>query len=298
MTCEYEKQRQINMEKNHELLKSLGLHEPGLFEQKEKRVKTKKRKTEDDETHRIAKVQRPAVEPEGGVRRSARNAGKVIDYDAEIQRSLPEPLSGRTGNEGPVGRDGGKRTHNPKTFGHIPGVAVGTWWGSREGCSADAIHAPWVGGIHGGTEGAYSVALSGGYEDDVDLGYGFTYTGSGGRDLRGTKTAPKNLRTAPQSSDQSFEHPFNKALLVSSETRKPVRVVRGFKVKSKFAPSEGYRYDGLYTVEKAWMEKGEKGYRVCKYAFKRLPGQPPIPEHDDRNSEPNSDVEGDQDNES
>lgn len=143
------------------MLKSLGLHEPGLFEQKEKRVKTKKRKTEDDETHRIAKVQRPAVEPEGGVRRSARNAGKVIDYDAEIQRSLPEPLSGRTGNEGPVGRDGGKRTHNPyepfqlasvlgeltffphnsKTFGHIPGVAVGTWWGSREGCSADAIHA-------------------------------------------------------------------------------------------------------------------------------------------------------------
>ena len=34
------------------------------------------------------------------------------------------------------------------------------------------FHRPWVGGIHGGTEGAYSVALSGGYEDDVDLGYG------------------------------------------------------------------------------------------------------------------------------
>lgn len=30
---------------------------------------------------------------------------------------------------------------------------------------------PWVAGISGGAEGAYSIALSGGYDDDVDLGY-------------------------------------------------------------------------------------------------------------------------------
>ncbi|CAG8847467.1 3245_t:CDS:2, partial [Racocetra persica] len=47
-------------------------------------------------------------------------------------------------------------------------------------------------------EGATSIALSGGYEDDVDWGEAFTYTGSGGRDLKGTKNNPKNLRTAPQ----------------------------------------------------------------------------------------------------
>lgn len=29
---------------------------------------------------------------------------------------------------------------------------------------------PWVAGISGGPDGCYSVALSGGYEDDVDLG--------------------------------------------------------------------------------------------------------------------------------
>ena len=29
---------------------------------------------------------------------------------------------------------------------------------------------PWVAGISGSLEGAYSVALSGGYEDDVDMG--------------------------------------------------------------------------------------------------------------------------------
>lgn len=31
---------------------------------------------------------------------------------------------------------------------------------------------PWVAGISGGPDGCYSVALSGGYEDDVDLGEG------------------------------------------------------------------------------------------------------------------------------
>ena len=74
----------------------------------------------------------------------------------------------------------------------------------------------------------------------------------------------------------------------SSETRKPVRVIRGYKLHSPYAPAEGYRYDGLYTVEKvkwfnpffeklcqpshaqAWMEKGlnPKGYLVCKFALK------------------------------
>jgi len=42
----------------------------------------------------------------------------------------------------------------------------------RAQCSFDAIHAPFVAGISGNSiEGAYSVALSGGYDDDVDLGY-------------------------------------------------------------------------------------------------------------------------------
>lgn len=36
----------------------------------------------------------------------------------------------------------------------------------------------------------------------------------------------------------------------SCETKKPVRVIRGYKLHSEYAPAEGYRYDGLYTVEK------------------------------------------------
>jgi E3 ubiquitin-protein ligase UHRF1 len=32
-----------------------------------------------------------------------------------------------------------------------------------------------------------------GYDDDVDMGEGFTFTGAGGRDLKGTKANPKNV---------------------------------------------------------------------------------------------------------
>ena len=48
------------------------------------------------------------------------------------------------------------------------------------------VHRPPVAGIHGReTHCAYSIVLSGGYEDDVDNGDEFMYTGSGGRDLSG-----------------------------------------------------------------------------------------------------------------
>lgn len=61
------------------------------------------------------------------------------------------------------------------------------------------MHRPHVAGIHGReNEGAYSIVLSGGYEDDEDNGDSFTYTGSGGRDLSGNK------RTAEQSCDQQL----------------------------------------------------------------------------------------------
>lgn len=66
-------------------------------------------------------------------------------------------------------------------------------------CSESGVHRPHVAGIHGKErEGAYSIVLAGGYEDDTDMGNEFTYTGSGGRDLSG------NRRTAAQSSDQTL----------------------------------------------------------------------------------------------
>ncbi|OCF43615.1 hypothetical protein I317_02506 [Kwoniella heveanensis CBS 569] len=252
--------------------------------------------------HKIRKVTEESEEgtPVSGLRRSARSSARSTpDYvgrqtlyveiptKSNRQRRREDDGEGSENDEAyEAERDRelmrraqklGVRTQDPKTFGHIPGVEVGTWWATS----------PTVAGISGNAlEGAYSVALSGGYPDDVDLGYAFTYTGSGGRDLKGTKQKPKNLRTAPQTYDQSFDNTFNAALKRSAETKLPVRVIRGFKLPSLYAPETGYRYDGLYVVEKAWMAKGlTKGLKVCRYAFKRVEGQSELPMRSEEEAE-------------
>ena len=161
----------------------------------------------------------------------------------------------------------------PNTYGSIEGVKVGTWWETRLECNYDNIHRPTVAGIHPGPDGAYSVALSGGYEDDVDLGDSFTYTGEGGRDLKGTAANPKNLRTAPQSKHQTLTR-GNLALSRNVETGNPVRVIRGYKLNSKFAPERGYRYDGLYRIDRFWETVGKAGYRIYKFDFVRCDPEP------------------------
>lgn len=176
----------------------------------------------------------------------------------------------------------GHRLHDPKRFGAIPGVQVGDWWMTRMACSTAAVHAPTVAGISGSPEdGCWSLCVSGGYEDDVDLGHTLTFTGSGGRALKGTKAAPKNLRTAPQSFDQSFDNSKNAALQKSAQTGRPIRVVRGFKGKKPYAPPEGYVYSGLYRVQESWFERGLSGFMMCKFRLTRLAGQPDLPTFED-----------------
>ncbi|KAF8121931.1 PUA-like domain-containing protein [Boletus edulis] len=331
----YSQERDANIARNKEILASLAVEklkpttEPKETRRRvQKKPKTSnvgtaghKRKTDADSDSdvdekprakiaRVANDENAVPQPEGlaeGRRRSSRIAGKPVDALARVEQSrgTPQPMSVKVLVEDTRGPAKRQRRHNPKTYGAIPGIEVGSWWVSREECSNDAVHAPWVGGIAPGPDGAYSIALSGGYDDDVDDGYAFTYTGAGGRDLKGTKAAPKNLRTAEQSFDQSFEHNHNKALKRSVETGKPIRVIRGFKLRSKYGPSEGYRYDGLYVVKKYWQEKGlnKGGFLVCKFAFVRLPGQPPITVKDMDGDEADettvsgteSDAEGDED---
>lgn len=187
----------------------------------------------------------------------------------------------------------GIRIHNPKTFGSIPGIPIGTLFSKRIHASTAAIHAPTVAGISGNEEvGCWSICLSGGYEDDIDSGHTFTYTGSGGRDLKGTANNPKNLRTAPQSSDQEWEGK-NAALKKSVKTGKPVRVMRGWKGRNKWCPreGEGYVYCGLYKAVDAWMETGKAGFLVCRFRFVRLPGQEPLPTFDHEREESGDEAE-------
>lgn len=164
--------------------------------------------------------------------------------------------------------------------GPIPGIEVGMCWIFRLQVSEVGVHRPHVAGIHGReTDCAYSIVLSGGYEDDIDNGDEFLYTGSGGRDLSGNK------RTAEQSSDQRLTR-MNKALAKNCNAKLdenvgatatdwrggiPVRVVRNFKLKknSKYAPEIGNRYDGIYKVVKYYPDKGISGFRVWKFVLRR-----------------------------
>ena len=84
-------------------------------------------------------------------------------------------------------------------FGPIPGIEVGMSWQYRVQVSGAGVHRPHIAGIAGRSSiGCQSIVLAGGYEDDVDNGDKFSYTGSGGRDLSGNK------RTEGQSFDQTL----------------------------------------------------------------------------------------------
>ncbi|XP_050296174.1 E3 ubiquitin-protein ligase UHRF1-like isoform X2 [Anthonomus grandis grandis] len=164
--------------------------------------------------------------------------------------------------------------------GSIPGVEVGFCWKFRHGVAESGVHRPPVAGIHGKeSDCAYSVVLSGGYEDDIDYGHEFLYTGAGGRDLSGNK------RTSVQSFDQELNR-TNKALALNCNAKfnnkdgaeaedwkggRPVRVVRSYKSAkhSEYAPQDGYRYDGLYKVVKYYPEKGKSGFIVWRYLLRR-----------------------------
>ncbi|KAI9067738.1 SRA-YDG, partial [Trametes sanguinea] len=134
------------------------------------------------------------------------------------------------------------------------------------------VHAALRAGIHGQHDrGAFSIVMSGGYEDDQDYGSKVIYVGTGGLE----KVNPGGH--GAHISDQTFDNYMNKSLLTSMHTQQPVRLVRGWELKSKYAPQKGYRYDGLYTVKSAKMQKGRSGFQICVFELERVPGQPPLP---------------------
>ncbi|XP_065051225.1 uncharacterized protein LOC135680918 [Rhopilema esculentum] len=274
---EYEKQRQLKIEENKKVLESLGLLKQYRIYPKKPTIgikKTKKRKRDDNENKFRSEKERVGSEIQIQdiylfPRRSLRLKGQIAE-----DVYLPDSLENY---ENKLYRKYTPAVKRDNVFGSIEGVLVGTTWETRVECSHDGIHRPTVAGIHGSeAEGCYSLALSGGYEDDIDLGDSFTYTGEGGRDLKGTKANPKNLRTAPQSKDQTLTK-GNLALVRNVENRRPVRVIRGYKLNSPFAPEQGYRYDGLYFVERYWQTTGLSGFKVFKYVLNRCPNQEQSP---------------------
>jgi putative restriction endonuclease len=151
-----------------------------------------------------------------------------------------------------------------RIFGHIPGYPEGTRFESRAELSEAGVHRPTMAGISGSqSEGADSIVLSGGYEDDEDLGDEVVYTGHGGRDAASRRQVAHQRLTKG-----------NLALAHSSTEGLPVRVVRGVNLDSPYAPRSGYRYDGLYLVEDFWQELGRSDFRVWRYRLIKLPSIP------------------------
>jgi len=151
-----------------------------------------------------------------------------------------------------------------RVFGHIPGYPEGCCFESRAELSEAGVHRPLIAGISGSErEGADSIVLSGGYEDDEDLGDEIVYTGHGGRDEEsGRQIAHQRLTRG------------NLALAHSSIEGLPVRVIRGANLDSQYAPRSGYRYDGLYMVDDYWQEEGRSGFRIWRYRLIKLPSIP------------------------
>ncbi len=137
-------------------------------------------------------------------------------------------------------------------FGHIDGISVGQIFDSRKEVASAGLHAPLMSGIWGTQEGAYSIVLSGGYEDDIDdLNY-ILYTGQGGKNLPGGK----------QVENQEFTK-GNRGLQLSCQYKLPVRVIRGHQIAN--GPDSGYRYDGLYYVQNYERVLGKRGFFICRF---------------------------------
>lgn len=145
-------------------------------------------------------------------------------------------------------------------FGHVPGYPPGSLFEDRVALAAAGVHRARHAGIAGrATEGAESVVLSGGYEDTEDWGDEIVYTGSGGRDAK----------TGKQARDQQLNR-HNLALATSMRHGLPVRVIRGARAPSRFAPCMGYRYDGLHRVADYWQERGSSGFLLWRFRLVRL----------------------------
>lgn len=247
---DYEERRRINIENNRRLLLSMNI-QPLKRERKKKIIQEKVRKSKrytKCDLQELSDLDEPKV-------RTMKNTKSFLSF-AKLNYKLWE---------------GGQ------VFGEIPGVPVGSLFPYRVDASRAGIHRPLVAGISGSSVGCYSIAVSGGYPEDVDTGYKVIFTGSGGRDLKGSKDKPKNLRTAAQTKDQELNR-LNQSLIVSHNNNLEIRVIRGPKSRYKYAPLDCYRYDGLYKCVGYWQEKGESGFLVYRFELERIKGQEKLEE--------------------
>ncbi|KAL7267701.1 hypothetical protein RUND412_009699 [Rhizina undulata] len=153
------------------------------------------------------------------------------------------------------------------------GLNIGDWWPYQICALRDGAHGSRMGGIHGRiADGAFSIVVSGAYDDnDRDRGDVIYYSGS-----RGGEEDKLRHETSSDPNPGAILSRSTKSLIVSYSTQKPVRVLRSFQCNSRWSPSAGIRYDGLYKVLSYSQEQNRSGERYYQFELRREPGQPPI----------------------
>lgn len=151
-------------------------------------------------------------------------------------------------------------------LGEPANAPVGTCFSNRKTLAQAGVHRHTMMGISWSPDGpAESIVISGGYEDDEDWGTTILYTGMGGNE-GGVQVGDQELVKG------------NLALVRSMERRTPVRVIRGAKSNSPFAPRDGLRYDGLFRVTDAFYERGRSGFRVWRFVLTSVENLEPAQE--------------------
>jgi hypothetical protein len=160
-------------------------------------------------------------------------------------------------------------------FGNVKEVKVGTVFGrgnyqregrfemAKNGFFKPKVTCEW---IDTSTKEVFSIVVNNDNGLSQDFGDVLHYAGAGGR-RRGQN------RTAEQSFHQTWESATNAALRRNQKSGRPIRVIRGPKCESQGTKNSGggYRYDGLYLVEKAEMVvHGRRKLKTAMFTLRRI----------------------------
>lgn len=146
------------------------------------------------------------------------------------------------------------------TYGEIAGYPEGSSFESRAQLRLAKLHSKPMDGIScivGNP--ADAIVLSGGYIDDKDEGDYILYTGQGGQDPKTKKQIRDQILTKG-----------NLGLMMSKDMGIPIRVIRGSRHKSSHSPTQGYRYDGLYSIDEAFTEKSVDGPWIWRFELRKI----------------------------
>ncbi|MEU9123440.1 YDG/SRA domain-containing protein [Streptomyces sp. NPDC048506] len=190
-----------------------------------------------------------------------------------MSRGLPRPQRRAINAAGNLILTKRRPTVAPRSIGEVSNIQPGHRFSTRRQAHDAGVHRPLQAGICGTRKtGAESIVISGGYKDDEDNGDVIIYTGHGGQDQAGN-----------QISDQSLDDSGNAALVTSCLEGLPVRVIRGWQSGSLYAPSKGYRYDGLYRVSSYGSKTSLDGFLIWQFRLEACEGTPlPKMQHQDK----------------